>query len=392
MKTYIKYTLFWIALIAVSGIFTTSCQEDDDDNGAQPVIHYIRTTDPNASDSLLAGGFLGNMIAIVGEGLSGARLVCFNDQCVYPNPTYVTDKTIIVSIPSAAPGEVDNLLKIVFNNDTFISYPFKIDIAGPEVISMKSEYVNTGDVAVIQGDFFFEPMTVLFAGGVEGEIVSVTQSAIEVRVPDGAEPGPITVTTNFGEAISTFWFRDNRFVFGHFDAPTDGWWHGPQYLTPVPEIPPVDNLYVHFTGQIVDAGSWLEFYVGPAAGGIAEQTRNIPDDAILNPERYEMKFELLTLAPIATGANIKIYIGNNMEGQRGSNWYNFALTADTEGEWQTIAIPFGEVIKEIKERSSPPISINVDPNGYGLSFWFHDSSAAMPLDFAIDNIRVSPIQ
>lgn len=388
MKAYTKYTLTWLCIIAAFGALITSCQEED--NAKEPVVHYIRITNPNSSDSLLTAGLLGNMIAIVGEGLGGARQVCFDDRCVYPNPVYVTDKTIIVNIPNEVPTTINNELKIVFGDSKVLIHPFKIDIAAPELTFMKSEYVNTGDIAVINGDFFFQPITVKFHGDVQAEIVSMKQTELQVRVPVGAQPGPIKVTTNFGETVSTFWFRDNRHVFGNFDATTSGWWHGPQWLTPVSTIPPIDKLYVHFTGQIVDAGSWLEFYVGPATGGIAEQTRNIPDDAILNPEKYDMKFEILTLKPILTGANLKVYIGNDMEAQRGSNYYNLALVADTKGQWQTMSVPFGEVIKGIKERSTPAISINVNPNGYSVSFWFHGSTAAMPLDFAIDNLRVSP--
>lgn len=389
MRTLLKYNILLIILIGMVGASSTSCEDNDDASGT-PVVHYVRVTDPNSSDSLLAGGLLGNMIAIVGENLGNAKQVCFNDQCLFLNSTYITDQTIITTIPSQAPSEVNDLLTIIFRDETVLTHPFTIEIGGPEVVAMKSEYVHTGDVAVIRGNFFFEPMTVTFTGGVQGNIVSIKQSEVEVEVPEGAEPGPITVETNFGEAVSKFWFRDNRYVFGHFEAPTDGWWHGGQYLTPVDEIPAIDNKYIHFTGNIADAGSWLEFYVGPASGGIAEQTRNIPDDAIVNPERYDLKFEMLTLSPIIEGANMKIYIGNNMPDQRGSNWYDYAIVADTQGEWQTFSIPFGDVMKQIRERTSPPLTVNVDPNGYGISFWFHESNAAMPLDFAIDNIRVSP--
>ena len=67
-------------------------------------------------------------------------------------------------------------------------------------------------------------LTVNFTGGVTGEIVSVTDKMIQVRVPAGAQPGPITVKTNFGETKSEFWFRDNRNIFISSD-PYEGWWN-----------------------------------------------------------------------------------------------------------------------------------------------------------------------
>jgi hypothetical protein len=51
---------------------------------------------------------------------------------------------------------------------------------------------------------------VSFEGGVNGEIISVKDQEIQVRVPAGAQPGQITVKTNFGETKSDFWFRDSR--------------------------------------------------------------------------------------------------------------------------------------------------------------------------------------
>ena len=37
-----------------------------------------------------------------------------------------------------------------------------------------AEFVNEGEVATISGNFFYEPLTVTFTGGVGGKQVSVT--------------------------------------------------------------------------------------------------------------------------------------------------------------------------------------------------------------------------
>ena len=88
---------------------------------------------------------------------------------------------------------------------------------------MDNEYTKIGEVATIRGDFFYQPLTVKFAGGGSGELVSVKDKEIQVRVPAGAQPGQITIKTNFGETKSDFWFRDNRNLLITND-PWTGWW------------------------------------------------------------------------------------------------------------------------------------------------------------------------
>ena len=115
---------------------------------------------------------------------------------------------------------------------------------------MDCEYVATGDVATINGDFFYKPLTVSFAGGVVGEVVSVEDKIIKVRVPEGAQPGQVTVKTNFGETKSDFWFRDNRNIFISSD-PYTGWWNE-SYVVKTPgagDPPSINGNYIRVKKQ-----------------------------------------------------------------------------------------------------------------------------------------------
>jgi hypothetical protein len=73
----------------------------------------------------------GNPRAIVGENQGGAREIWFNDQEAYLTPTYITDRAILVNVPSAVPYEVNNKMKIVFDDgyelyyDSCRLYPWK---------------------------------------------------------------------------------------------------------------------------------------------------------------------------------------------------------------------------------------------------------------------------
>ncbi|RDV16156.1 hypothetical protein DXT99_05665 [Pontibacter diazotrophicus] len=323
----------------------------------------------------------GAMIAIVGQNLGDAREIWFNDQPGALSPTFVTNNSIITRVPTEIPLEINNQMKLVFANGDSLLHDFVVDISEPMLSGMLSEYVNTGDVAVIVGNYFYEPVTVTFTGGVEGEVISVDDDVIEVRVPEGAEPGPITVATNFGETESEFWFRDNRNIIASFDETTEGLWHGPDYIkADDPVIPNISGNFIRVNRQL-GAWAWFEMYVGGADSDIALETRNIPQAAFANPSDYVIKMEINTLAPL-TGANIRMYMGQDVGGERGETYYNWTPNIDTNGEWETITIPWEEFYADNAEFA-------YNPNGYGVSFHF-SGPLAVEANFAIDNMRVVP--
>jgi hypothetical protein len=381
MKPFYKLSFFLMTVLTVSGIFL-GCSEDELANGGKPVVSYVRVTRPTSSDSLLIAAGQGQMVAIMGENLKDIKQLWFNDQRAVLNPSFITDKTVITRVPGQIPNNITNQLRMIFGNGEELLYDFEVAISEPVIAYMRSEFVNTGDVAMIVGDYFYEPLTVTFTGGVQGEIVSREDDLLEVVVPDGAQPGPITVSTNFGATESDFWFRDNRNVFGSMDASDiDGsWWHGPDYIVESdPAIPPVDNKFIRIN-KVLGNGEWFEFYVGEG-GTMANQTKNIPAEAIINPAAYSLKFEINTLSSLA-GAKVRMYVGNKMGDERNALSYTWQPNVSTGGEWETISIPF----KNITDKNP---NIKVDPAGYGISFWFWEG-AALTADFGIDNLRIVP--
>ncbi len=244
MKTVNKLiTIFFVALAATS-VFS-ACKKEA--STAEPKVNYVRITRPESSDSLLVGAGQGRLIAVMGENLKDAVEIWFNDQQATLNPTYITNTTIIVNVPNPIPRNITNKLKIVFKNGFVLLHDFVVQISEPYVGSMVSEYVSEGNVATIRGDFFYEPLTVTFTGGVTGQLVSVKDQLIEVRVPAGALPGPVTVRTNFGETKSNFWFKDNRNIFISSD-PYEGWWNA-SYVVTAPgatDPPKINGNYIEY--------------------------------------------------------------------------------------------------------------------------------------------------
>ncbi len=345
------------------------------------MISYIRVTRPSASDSLLAKAGQGAMIAIIGENLQDAREIWFNDLQGSLSPTFITNTSIITRVPTDIPTDITNQIKLVFANGDSLMHDFVVDIHEPEITGMLSEYVNTGEVATIMGNYFYEPATVMFTGGVEGTIVDIKDDAIQVTVPEGAEPGPITVTTNFGETKSGFWFRDNRNIIASFDESTSGFWTGADYVkTTDADIKPINGKFLRFNKNL-NAYPYAEFWVAPTASDVTKETKNIPQAAFANPGDYVLKFEINTLAPL-TGAEMHMYMGNNMSAERNDIYYNWKPNVSTGGKWETVSIPFKDFLAGNHDFA-------YNPAGYGVSFIFH-GPLPVNTNFAMDNMRVVP--
>lgn len=364
--------------VAVTSIYS-SCKKDDLPNGGEPSIKYVRVTSPESSDSLLIGAGQGQLIAVVGENLQKAVEVWFNDQKAVLTPTYITNTSILVSVPSKIPTEVTNKLRIVFSNGSELNHDFKVEISEPEVNGMVSEFVNEGDVATIQGNYFYEPLEVIFTGDVKGEIVSVEDNMIQVRVPAGAQPGTITVKTNFGETESEFWFRDNRNIFISGD-PHEGWWGSYLVTNPASTDPEkINGNYYRFTKQ-VKSWTWDSPEVaGGPANSMPIHNKNIPSEAILKPEDYNLKFEINTLKPY-NASNIRINVALTSEDNDNYVW---KPPYDSKGKWNTITIPFEQVVSSYKIRPT------VNPDGYWTRILIF-GPGDLDADIAFDNFRIVP--
>ena len=101
-----------------------------------PSISYVRITRPESSDSLLVGAGQGQLIAIVGKNLQDAVEVWFNDQQALLTPTYITNTSVLVSVPSQIPIDVNNKLKMVFKNGYILNHNFEVQISKPLINSM----------------------------------------------------------------------------------------------------------------------------------------------------------------------------------------------------------------------------------------------------------------
>jgi hypothetical protein len=377
MKSIYKI-LFMLLLSAGAVSMFTSCNKNDSAKGT-PSIKYVRITRPESSDSLLIGAGQGQLIAIVGSNLENTVQVWFNDQQARLTPTYITSATLLVSVPSQIPIAVNNKIKIVFRDGSVLLYDFAVQISKPLISGMTSEFVNTGDIATIRGNYFYAPLTVTFAGGVTGTVTSLKDNEIQLKVPAGAQPGRVTITTNFGTTKSDFWFRDNRNLLITND-PWTGWWGQTNVVSSTDPMAISGN----FTRMTADIGAWAwTEWIGGKEDALAT-SHNLPDDAVLNPDKFNLKFEVNTLKPY-NGNMVKIMIGqvNGPDPNWDTEPYFWAPPFDTKGQWQTVVIPFNEVVAHYVT------NWGVRPQGYGVKVWFH-GPGTLDADMDFDNLRVVP--
>jgi hypothetical protein len=367
-------------LFTISGTHSSCSKKEVLPNNGTPRIKYVRVTEPTSSDSLLTGAYQGKLIAIIGENLQSAAEVWFNDQKASLTPTYITGNSILVTVPSKIPLVITNKMKIVFINSDTLLYDFKVQISEPLVKTLDCEYVLTGEVATINGDFFYKPLTVTFAGGIVAEQVSVEDKIIKVKVPAGAEPGQVTVKTNFGETKSDFWFRDNRNIFISSD-PFSGWWNEDFVVlagdVKAEDPPAINGNYIRVK-KAIGSWSWNELAGGPA-DAMGDISKNIPDAAILKPSDYNLKFELNTMKPF-NGSALRINAGLLSENNDAYLWnppYN------TGGQWQTVTIPF----EEIANSYGAPLAVSAD--GYWCRLLLH-GAGDLDCDMSFDNFRIVP--
>ena len=440
--------LKYIAVLAISmaGYALTSCEDEPDAfrlADGVPVIRYIRPVDVASSDSLMTGAYMDNQICLVGENLRSIYELWFNDQRAILNTSYITDNTIIVTVPGTIPGEVSNKIYMITASGETVTYDFEVIIPGPTINSMSCEYIPAGETATIYGDYFIDdpnvPLEITFADDVPvTEITEITKTAVSFVVPEGATEGKVSVSTVYGEAESNFHYLDSRGMMFEFDGLTGLGNHG-WHARPISDENGITGNYVQLgdgTTAMSEDGGWndsqfaFEYWCGSwdtpqnitSGDGIA--LFNLVDftdyeDMALKFELYipssnpwsagamQIGFEgvdMVTLSgnPIdgytnVAGANAYMFNGEgtNGEGDFGRAMYRPWTTSgsyDTGDQWVTVTIPLTDFTYNRTGGSATAVpnspddfaSLTIFVVGGGVN-----GTECYPI-FKIDNIRAVP--
>ncbi len=392
MKNIYKVLLF----LFVSLVVFSAC-EDDEVSNETPYIKYVRPTEAAQSDSLLVAASMGSTIAIVGEDLGSVISIHFNDVKAKLNPVYVTDETILVTVPGSIPEEISNTITLTTSSGNQLIYNFQTIIPSPQIASINCEWAPEGSVAVLTGSYFFAKedgsIDVSFPGGIDGDVVEFSEEELKVVVPAGVLQGAISVENDFGVGRSNFIYKDDTGIFIDAENPTlwNNWG-----LSDFASENGVDGSYIKFEGT---TGSWVWpanaiqlFYVNPSG------TPLVSDGEV---DDYALKFECYVHEWHDTP--LLVWFDNDGGHDVDSDFAQYHWTPYLKGEvtsnyttdgWITVIMPLSDFVYSKDESEDSRKIASFDELVNLNMMWFgkvDEATSEFGLKVWMDNIRLVKI-
>ena len=460
-----QYKHFNACLLGCIALMTMSSCDDTPDAyevaGGTPTVDYIRclsseikgyNDDENTlytNGQLVTSASPQAVLCLVGSNLRSVYEMYFNDKKAILNSSYITDNTLIVSVPSSVPSLVNDKIYMITKSQDTISYDFSVVIPAPQLSAMSCEYAAIGDEVVFTGNYMVDdpnvPLTVTFrdADGkdIEAHIKSIADdyTSCTVIVPEGASEGAIAMTSIYGTTVSSFRYLDSRGMLFDFDdiVRSNHGWHAQTITTNETAIK--GNFLQFGTGDAALAGSgdtWDDshFHFEYWAGNWANPETYASDDCVrLNDvidftdyANMTLKFELnipsdypwsaCAMQIIFSGVNLvsngnegatDIY-GNKLAGCNNTYFHDEGISLpralyrpwtstgsfDTGDKWITVSLPIASQFIYYWDGSPASGSLNAESFA-NLEFFVSAGGVAgtdcTPI-MKIDNIRVVPNQ
>ena len=455
MKTNNIFKGLCLALAACASLAVTSCKDEPDAyeiQGGKPTINFIRPVSVEAKDSIITAASMRSTVCVVGENLRSVTALFFNDQPAVLNTSYMTDHTLIVTVPNEIPDLVTDKIYFVTQSKDTVAYDFHVIIPAPVVSSMSNEWAAAGEEVTIVGDYFLDyedyPLTVHIGDFTlpRSAIKSITKNRITFVMPEGVPHEKVSVESIYGETEGAFQYMDNRGMLFDFDTPCktgtvlgNNGWHA---RTITADDTSLSGNYLVMGGGAAmgEDGGWndkdfsFEYWAGD--WGDPENYPSHPRISDLADfsdfENLNLKFEMCipaenawSAAPmqiyfgsvqqITNGAaGVKDIYGNTLGGANNTFFHeqgklNRALympwkdTDDklyhTDGKWTTVTIPFSDFTMDYDGNKIDVFFTSVADFGSFNIFIIrggYDDKSALPVGVAcnpiikIDNIRVVP--
>ncbi len=414
-----------MAFSAVAAASLASCDRIDYPDryrvaDGTPKVYSVRYAD---RDLTITGAYMDEVVCLLGDNLRSIKELWFNDQKATLNTSYITDHTLIVSVPKVLPAVQTDKIYMINNVKDTVTYDFKVLPPVPSVDAMSFEYAEPGETVTVTGNYFYEPITVEFTGAEATTITNITFSSFDVVVPEGALPGKIKVTTESGTGQSAFMYQDDRgMLFTFDDARGNHGWHN-QTIQSDENSFSGNYLQLYKDGVVIkaDGTDWADdgyhFEYWPGNWNTPE-TYDDPDGIALTHvvdfsdfSNMTIKFELRipsdhpwTGCPLqiifASISNVSLGNGNN------SYFHDDALSIpralympwqatgsfDTGGEWITVSLPIATEFVWYWTGEKASGSLNADSFA-GMELFMAagaaGGSSCTPM-LQIDNIRAVP--
>ena len=315
MKTNKIIKRLSLALVGFAALATTSCKDEPDAYkiaDGKPSVMFIRPVNAASKDSIITSASMQTTVCIVGENLRSVTGLLFNDQAAVLNTSYMTDNTLIVTIPNEIPGSVTDKIYLATNSKDTVTYDFHVVIPAPVVASMTNEWAEAGEEVSIIGDYFLDyadfPVTVNFGDDYtlpRSAIKSITKNRITFTMPEDVPEEQVSVTSIYGETKGAFKYRDSRGMLFDFDTPCktgvvlgNHGWHNRDILADETSL---SGNYLLLGGAAMGAdGAWndgnfsFEYWAGNWADpeNYAEYVRISDLADFTDFENLNLKFEL----------------------------------------------------------------------------------------------------
>jgi hypothetical protein len=177
-----------VPLNAVSGLITVNASSGAGNSGS---LFYVQPWITNATPS----GIVNSSLVISGQNLTNTRSVSVGGVNY---PTFTSSQNqIVATVPSNA---VSGTITITAPGGVFISTNSFVVL--PKIYSFTPTIGPAGTQVTIGGTSLYDVTRVEF-NGVSATPYNVTTNQLQVNVPTGATPGPITVVTSGGNDVST---------------------------------------------------------------------------------------------------------------------------------------------------------------------------------------------
>lgn len=421
---YIKCACLVLGFSAV----LSSCEDQPDafkPTSGKPLVHYVRYAD---QDIIINRAYMEESVCLVGENLRSVNELFFNDQKAILNTSFMTDNTLLVSVPKNLATVTTNKIYLITAAKDTVKYDFQVLPPAPVIKSMSNEWAAVGEVVSILGDYFFasdtEPVQVSFPNAEVTEFISVEKTKISFKVPEGAVEGKIKVSTMSGTAQSVFHYRDSRGIITNFDGATDVVPQGWNIAATYSSEGGVDGQYVQLGPSVLDEnGGWneelkLPFWCGNWNGDPMSITSGpgIPICNFIDFTNFKnmgIKFELCIPESNPWSSAAMQVVFTSAEVCANDSWQNNTYiqpengrcrglyrpweasgSFHTSGKWITVTIPFSEFVYNADgTKGSVPLQ---SPNDFAsLIIWPWNGgvagTACTPI-FRIDNIRAVPVK
>lgn len=450
----INGALFAMALVAAGAGFT-SCEDEPDKYevaGGTPTIDYVRPVDAASKDSLLTAASLNNTICIVGRNLRSVTKINFNDQAAVLNTSYMTDNTIIVTVPKTIPNKVSDKIYFITSKQDTVAYDFKTVVPAPAINSMSNEWAAAGEEVTIKGDYFLDydnsHLTIKVGDNytIPYEDLKISQNNIRFNMPeDMPKHEPIYITTINGTTKAGFRYMDNRGMLFDFDTPWkeggdvlgNNGWHSRTITSDATSLS--GNYMVLGETAMGSDGGWndgnfsFEYWPGswqdPETYSSRPRMQDLADFS--DWKNMSLKFEMCipadngwsaapmqiyfgSVSQISNGAaGVKDIYGNEMAGANNTFFHEQGKLAralympwqntedklyNTEGKWVTVTIPLADFVYDYDGNKGLSYNGVNDFSAFNIFIvkGAYNDASVLPTGvdcnpiIKIDNIRVVP--